>query len=292
LFFQDTLHLTNWLSLVGGVRGMEYEQLAGKGRPFVTNTNLSGDKVLPLGGVIVKLSDQVSLYASYTQSLKPTSTIASFITGSAFVVTGAIAPEEGTQWETGLKFDLDKRLSGTLALYDIQKKNVLVSQLNTTTGLNEAHDAGSARSRGVELDVTGKLTDQWSMIGSYGYTDARVVDDPVYAGKKLQNAAMNTASLYLVYDLRTALPGRLRLGGGAHYIGDRPGDAANSFVMSAYTVADVFATYDTKIDTLPVTYQFNVKNLFDRTYYTSAVNNLNVAIGDARRFSLSATVKF
>jgi iron complex outermembrane receptor protein len=42
----------------------------------------------------------------------------------------------------------------------------------------------------------------------------------------------------------------------------------------------------------PVIYQFNVKNLFDQTYYPSAVNNLNVAIGDVRRFSLEATVKF
>jgi iron complex outermembrane receptor protein len=42
-----------------------------------------------------------------------------------------------------------------------------------------------------------------------------------------------------------------------------------------------------------VTYQFNVKNLFDKVYYTSSTgSNLNVALGDARRFSLSATVKF
>lgn len=39
-------------------------------------------------------------------------------------------------------------------------------------------------------------------------------------------------------------------------------------------------------------YQFNVKNLFDTVYYPSAVSNLAVAMGDARRFSLSATVKF
>jgi iron complex outermembrane receptor protein len=104
---------------------------------------------------------------------------------------------------------------------------------------------------------------------------------------------MNTASLYLVYDFGSALPGRLRLGGGAHYMGDRPGDAPNTFFMPAYTVGDVFATYDTRIDSLPVTYQFNVKNLFDKVYYTSSTgSNLNVALGDARRFSLSATVKF
>ncbi|GMP10164.1 TonB-dependent siderophore receptor [Bradyrhizobium sp. TM239] len=290
-FAQDTFHLTNWLSVVGGVRWMEYEQLAGKGRPlFVTNTNLSGDKVLPLGGVIVKLSDQLSYYVSYTQSLKPTSTIAAFTTG--FVVDSTIAPEEGTQWETGLKFDVNKRLSGTLAVYDIEKKNVLVLD-DIGNGKSAARTSGAARSRGVELDVTGKLTDQWSMIGSYGYTDARLINDPVVGNAKLLNVAMNTASLYLVYDFGDALAGRLRLGGGARYVGDRPGDAANTFFMPAYTVADIFATYDTKVDNLPVTYQFNVKNLFDKVYYTSTTGNaLNVAIGDARRVSLSATVKF
>ncbi|MGY4253792.1 iron complex outermembrane receptor protein [Bradyrhizobium sp. USDA 4516] len=290
LFFQDTLHLTERFALVGGVRYMDYDQLAGKGRPFITNTNVSADKVLPLGGAIFKLTDQVSLYASYTQSLKPTSTIAP-LTGGV-VIGSNIAPEEGTQWETGVKFDFNKQISGTLALYDIDKKNVLVSQLNATTGIVEYRTAGKVRSRGVELDVTGRLTDNWSMIGSYGYTDARVTEDPTLAGKALQNVALNTASLYLVYDFGTTLPGRLRLGGGARYVGDRPGDAANSFVLPAYTVADVFATYETKVQSFPVIYQFNVKNLFDTVYYPSANSILTVAMGDARRFSLSATVKF
>nr|WP_244485734.1 TonB-dependent siderophore receptor [Bradyrhizobium tropiciagri] len=290
LFFQDTLHLTERFALVGGVRYMDYDQIAGRGRPFITNTNVSADKALPLGGAILKLTDQVSLYASYTQSLKPTSTIAP-LTGGV-VIGSNIAPEEGTQWETGVKFDFDKRISGTLALYDIEKKNVLVSQLNPATAVVEYRTAGKVRSRGVELDVTGRLTDSWSMIGSYGYTDARVTEDPTLAGNALQNVALNTASLYLVYDFGTTLPGRLRLGGGARYVGDRPGDAANSFVLPSYTIADVFATYETKVQTFPVIYQFNVKNLFDTVYYPSANNILTVAMGDARRFSLSATVKF
>ncbi|MEY9180003.1 iron complex outermembrane receptor protein [Bradyrhizobium sp. USDA 326] len=292
LFVQDTLHLTERFALVGGVRYMDYDQLAGRGKPFRVNTNVSADAVLPLGGVIFKLTDQLSLYASYTQSLKPNSTIAPLSNGGGVVLGSNIAPEEGTQYEAGLKFDLDKRLSGTLAVYDIEKQNVLVSQLNTATGLNVYTAAGKARSRGVELDVTGRLSDNWSMIGSYGYTDARVTEDPIYAGKQLQNVAMNTASLYLVYDFGTALPGQLRLGGGARYVGDRPGDALNTFVLPSYVVADVFATYETKHQTLPVIYQLNVKNLFDTLYYTSAQNNLGVAIGDARRVSLSATVKF
>ena len=212
LFFQDTLHLTDRLALVGGVRYMEYEQLAGRGRPFMANTDLTGDKALPLGGAILKLTEEVSLYASYTQSLKPTSTIAP-LTGGV-VVGSNIAPEEGVQWETGVKFDINKRLSGTMALYDIDKKNVLVSQLNTATGLNEFRTAGKVRSRGVEIDVTGRLTDSWSMIGSYGYTDARVTEDPTLdrqgAAERGSEHGLALSGLRLRHGLAGPAPGRRR----------------------------------------------------------------------------------
>jgi iron complex outermembrane recepter protein len=295
LFFQDTFYLTNQLLLVGGIRWMEFDQFAGRGRlpaGFTVNTNLSGDKVLPLGGVIYKFTDQVSWYLSYTESLKPTSTINTFAgAGVGFIIGSDLAPEEGVQWETGIKFDFNKRLSGNIAVYDIEKKNVLVA-IPVAGGVNAIRTAGKVRSRGVELDITGRLTDNISMIGSYGYTDARVTEDPTLIGKSLQNVALNTASLFMVYDFGTALPGRLRLGGGARYVGDRAGDGPNSFYLPSYVVADAFASYEVKQNGFPVIYQFNVKNMFDNIYYPSAVNNLNVAIGDARRFSLEATVKF
>ena len=290
LFFQDTLHVTNRLALVGGVRYQEYEQIAGRGRPFVANTNIVGDKALPLAGAIFKVTDELSLYASYTQSLKPTSTIAP-LTGGV-VIGSNVAPEEGVSYETGVKFDLNRRLLGTVALYDIDKKNVLVSQANATTGVVEYRTAGRVRSRGVEVDVSGKLTDSVSMIGTYAYIGAVVTEDPVLVGKGLQNVAMNTASLFMVYDFGTLLPGRLRAGAGARYVGDRPGDANNTFNLPAYTVADIFATYETMYGAYPVIYQLNVKNLFDNVYYPSAVSNLFVAVGDARRLSLAAIVKF
>ena len=288
MFVQDTLHVTNWLLLVGGARWMEYEQIAGRGRPFTANTNLAGDKVLPIGGVIVKVNEQLSLYASYTESLKPNWSIAP----QASIITSSLAPEEGTSYEAGLKFDINKRLSGSLAFYDLNKKNTAVTQFDASLGQNVLRTAGEARSRGIEFDVTGKLTDSLSAIATYAYTDAIVTADPTLVGKRLQNVAMNTASLFMVYDFGTLLPGRLRIGAGARYVGDRPGEADNSFFMPSYTVADAFATYEVKQMGLPVIYQFNVKNMFDNVYFPSAVNRLNVAVGDARRFSLAATVKF
>lgn len=38
--------------------------------------------------------------------------------------------------------------------------------------------------------------------------------------------------------------------------------------------------------------QLNVKNVFDRTYYSSAVNRNFVSVGDARQVSLSSTLEF
>ena len=60
----------------------------------------------------------------------------------------------------------------------------------------------------------------------------------------------------------------------------------------AYFVADAFATYETKIGKRNVTFQLNVKNLFDKTYYPSSANRYFVAIGDARQVSLITTLEF
>ncbi len=97
----------------------------------------------------------------------------------------------------------------------------------------------------------------------------------------------------MVYDFGTLLPGRLRVGGGARYVGDRPGDAGKQLRACRPTWSPTRSRpMRSKHQTLPVIYQFNIKNIFDKVYYPSAVSNLNVAIGDARRFSLAATVKF
>ena len=117
--------------------------------------------------------------------------------------------------------------------------------------------------------------------------------DPDYKGNRLQNVAKHSGSLSAVYDFGTVFGGdRLRVGAGARYVGERAGDAANSFDLPAYTVADAFASYETRLDEHKVRFQLNVKNLFDSTYYTSAVNRYFVAMGDSRQVSLSSTLEF
>lgn len=282
LFAQDLIHLGDrWIVSAGG-RLVGFDQRAGRGRPFVANTDLNDWEFVPQAGLVWKAADVFSFYASYTRSLKPTSTIAPLASG--VTIGSAFAPERGRSFEVGAKLDVPDRITATLALYDIDKRNVLVSQFNTTTGLTEYRTAGRAISRGIEFDVAGRITKALSLIGSYAYTHARTKEDPVFAGKELANVAPHTASLSAAYEVgRIAGNDSLRLGGGARYVAGRPGDNANSFRLPNYSVADAFVTYDTILAGKAVSFQFNLKNVFDKTYYTSAVNVYGVAIGDPRR---------
>lgn len=289
-FLQDSLHLGERWILVGGLRYQHYEQLAGRGRPFKTNTDIEGGKWLPRAGLVYKWTPEVSLYGSYTESLKPTSTIAPLTSGT--VIDSGVAPEQAKSWELGLKWDMPGQTTGTLALFDIRKRNVLVSQYNDVTKLTDWRTSGAARSRGVELDVSGSLSARWDFMASYAYLDARTTDDPQYQGNRLWNVAQHTGSLALVYNAGQIGEGRLRLGTAARYVGTRPGDSANSFVLPAYTVVNAFATYDTRVAGRKVQFQLNVNNLFDRTYYTSSANQYFISMGDARQFVLSTRVEF
>lgn len=285
IFMQDAMRLDEHWMLLGGVRYDHFDVMSGKGRPFVTNTDGSDSRLVPRAGVVYNLNSWSSLYASYSESFKPNTSIATQI--------GSMAPETGKSYEVGAKLDLPNRVTANLALFDIQKRNVMVSEL--VNGETVTRTAGKVRSQGVEVDVAGKLTDSLSLIGAYAFTDARVTSDPDNQGNEMTNVARHTASLFLTNDfgnLGLHAGDDLRTGIGARYVGRRPGDAANSFFLDDYTVADAFVTYSVPINGYKVKWQLNVKNLFDKTYYPSSGNNLRVAIGDPREVVLRASVDF
>ncbi|MCV9877864.1 TonB-dependent siderophore receptor [Brenneria izbisi] len=284
-FMQDVIRLNERWQLLGGLRYDSFDVMAGKGRPFVTATDSSYSRLVPRAGIIYSLTPYSSLYASYSESFKPNASIATQI--------GALPPEIGTSYEIGAKLDLPNRITANLALFDIEKRNVMVSE--SIDGETVTRTAGKVRSQGVELDLAGKLTDSLSLIGSYAYTNARVTADPDNNGNRMPNAARHTASLFLTQDFgNIGLAGgdNLRAGAGARYVSRRAGDAANSFYLDDYTVADAFVAYSLPLNGYKVKWQINVKNLFDKTYYPSSGNNLRVAIGEPRQVVLRASVDF
>lgn len=289
-YLQDSVYLTDQWIAVLGARYTHWQQTAGKGRPFNVNTDTNDGKWLPRAGLVYKFNDQISTYASYTESLKPSWTIAGYKTQ----LNNATPPEQAKSYEIGLKYEMDDRLTANLALYDIKKTNIIDN--DTSLNISTAQDA---RSKGVELDISGRLTDKVDAVLTYAYTHAKVTDSTnvTAIGKYLPNVAKNTASLSLSYDYGQFANGQLRFGASSNYVGNRPGDQSNNFKLPDYTLVNAFISYDTLLAGKNLNLKFNVNNLFDKDYFTSTTGldgaaYLNVSRGDAREFALRATMKF
>ncbi|KVH74968.1 TonB-dependent receptor [Burkholderia cepacia] len=271
---QDSVKITDRLTAVGGLRWENWQQESGMGRPFVFADRSRGSVWLPQFGLAYALTPALTAYANVSRSFKP---------NVASNVAAPLAPEYGRVLEAGLKFSLKPAITGTLAVYQIDKRNVAVTVGDITSTI------GTARSRGIELDVAGQITRHLSVIGSYAYTNATDRD----SNTPLTNVAHHTGSLFAVYDTTIAnLPGRWRFGGGARLVGARSGDTANSFTLPGYVTVDAFAAYETTIGKFPTRFQLNVKNLLDKTYYPSSNSNLIVAVGEPRLVTLTTTVSF
>lgn len=288
-FIQDAIHLNDRWIVLGGLRYESFSEMTGKGRPFVVGANVNASKVVPRAGVVFKIDPTWSLYASYSESFRPNTSIAQPI--------GELPPEQAKAWEIGSKY-VAHNLTATLALFDIRKRNIQTTE--TIGGINYTRNAGRARSRGVELEVNGKLSDTWSAIGSYAYTEARYQDDPKLAGNPLPNAPKHEAALYLTHDfgvIGTApVSGRLRAGAGGRVFSTLPvGDGTGKvYHMPWGRVADAFIAWDSRIAGQNIAWQSNAKNIFNSTYYTSSccTGTPFVTIGPSREFILSARVDF
>ena len=283
-YAQDALYLTDKWIAVAGLRYQYYTQYAGKGRPFNVNTDSRDEQWTPKLGLVYKLTPSVSLFANYSQTFMPQSSIASYI--------GDLPPETSNAYEVGAKFDLFDGITANIALFDIHKRNVLYNE--SVGGETIAKTAGRVRSQGVEVDLAGSLTENTNIIASYGYTDAKVLEDPDYAGKPLPNVPRHTGSLFLTYDIHNAIAGNtLTIGGGGHGVSRRSATNGADYYLPGYFVADAFAAYKMKLQ-YPVTLQVNVKNLFDKTYYTSSIatNNLGNQIGDPREVQFTVKMEF
>ncbi|HCA3668285.1 TonB-dependent siderophore receptor, partial [Klebsiella pneumoniae] len=100
--------------------------------------------------------------------------------------------------------------------------------------------------------------------------------------------------LFLTYDIHNVYNSNtLTVGGGGHAVSKRSGTNGADYYLQGYAVADVFAAYKMKLQ-YPVTLQVNVKNLFDKTYYTSSIgtNNLGNQIGDPREVQFTVKMDF
>lgn len=281
IYLKDNWHLDDRWILVFGGRYQHYDQYTTQGLvPASPVRDDNGDAFVPFLGVVYKASETLSLYGNYSRSFKPNDVVDKD--------SRTFKPEEGRSYEIGAKYDPLPGLNINLALFDIVKKNVVT----TVDEVSEA--AGKVGSQGLELDITGRLSDRWDLIGTYAYTHTEILDDPDDEGHRLADAPKHTASLYLTHHLNVPAEfGAWHAGGGARYVGERAANNDNDFWLSSYTVADAFLRWESPVLGHKTSLQLNVDNLFDKQYYPSSTGSeLQVNVGEPRTARLSASVTF
>ncbi|GMM90702.1 TonB-dependent receptor [Vibrio fortis] len=245
IYVQDVYTLGD-LSLIGNVRydSMELEQQkAGSAKE-----NLDDNKVSYRGGLVYRLTDDMSVYASLARSWQ--------LPYSGIYINPKLAEFFHTDLqEIGAKaYLLDNALMLNAAIFQIDQE-----QPQTDTN-GDVISKIEARHKGIELEARGQITTQWDVSVGYSYLDAEDKD----TGKKPNDVSDHLFSLWSTYQLDD----NWRLGGGVKYVGDRYAGNNEAVALGDYTTVDLMAAYTTGRHKV----QANAYNIFDEKYILGATN--------------------
>lgn len=289
LFSQDEIEVGDFRFLAG----VRYDQIDidTKNNINKKTTTQNDYAVSPRIGITYLLNDQWSVYTTSGKSFRPNTGVD--INGDTFEA------EEGLSLETGLKFEsLDKRVGGTLSLYQIDKENVLTG--SDPSG-NYSIAAGEVRSKGIELDINGKLTDNVKISTNYAYTNTEITKDSGgtvdwltgevvnLKGKELSNVPKHSGGILAMWEDSISNSSSYGIGSGISYVGKREGNYINSFTLPSYTTVKLVSYWKPDKN---LTFKLNVDNLFDKEYIVSSYDRSWLSVADPRSFTLTMNYRF
>lgn len=212
----------------------------------------STTRVLPRLGAAYEIVPGVSLFAGYAAGIKPVM----FYTGAA-----PAKPEESSQIEAGIKLHTAFGLSGTLAVFQLTRRNVPI----TPTGHFLAEQSGEQRSRGFEADMTWQPNPNWSFMAAYAYVDAAIVRDgnPAFVSQPLTGVPRYSGRLWVNYKVTEGRLDGLSLGAGLYAASDQVVELASPWRTPGFVTFDARIAYQYQNWTIALT----GKNLADRRYF-------------------------
>lgn len=243
------------LHLLAGLRlsRLEIEQYS---PTRLRQDNTEKTKFLPRIGAVYDLTDQFSVFADYSEGMK----------GNPFYFySGAAIPETSKQYEGGVKFDAKNGLSGSAALFQINRAHVPVTDPSDPFGLTSLA-IGQQRSRGFDTNLTWQPDDNWKFLANYAYVKAELTEDipgGASAGSALVGIPHHSGGLWADYSFG---PGDLEgwsAGAGANAASGAPLDLRNTYKSDGYVTADAAVRYKNE----DFSASLNIKNITDEKYY-------------------------
>lgn len=269
-YLLDEIQLTDSLDLVLGVRfdKMDYDVQDVKNSANYTD---SDDTISPRAGIVFDVTDNTSLYASYSESYQQ-------IKGDQYASLNAYDnksdPNTFENTEFGVKYDLPNGLSFTAAFFNVEANKPQTDD-NGATFYKEKSDVS-----GFELQLLGALTDKWYL--SAGYTS---LDAESSSGGRLREAPEDMFSIWNNY----LLSDRLAVNLGVIYQGESQIKSSATPILPDYTRVDVGATY---VLTDNTRLQVNIENITDELYFPNSHSTHQASVGAPVNATFGITSSF
>lgn len=222
------------------------------------NGNVDASKFTPRVGLSYSINKSTSAYAVLDQSFMPQA-------GADFY-GNAFKPSTGTNKEIGLKREwFNGDWQTTLSAYHITKNNVLVADPDDKHP-NKSVQLGQTKTKGIEFDLRGQITEQLSITANYALTDAVISDDATVAniGKDLPGVTTNLANAWLTYRFTNKTLKGLGLSLGEQFQGGRKSWDTDGSGLPDYFRLDGAISYQSKKFSIAL----NVNNLTNSYLYS------------------------
>lgn len=274
VYLQDQIGLTEQVKLLVGFRYDRFDIEvfdrieAGDGDAVGGDFDRVDEEITPRLGLIYKPLENVSVYASYSETFLP-------LSGDQFLTLDLTSEGTRPQFfenrEVGFKWDIRDDLAFTSSVFELERESFTAVDPQDQEQLILVE---GSRTRGVEFQLTGAITDRWALTTGYSWLDGEV--DRADGSGADGNATRQTPEHMFSIWNTVQVTGRLRLGLGATYQDSFFVQEDNSVEVPSYTRVDAAAYYRVSPT---VRVQLNVENLLDEEYFPDAHSNTNITTG-------------
>jgi catecholate siderophore receptor len=280
LYIQDQIVLSPQWQAILGLRhdrfSTKFDGIRNQNTtPVSEQFNVTDNLLSPRAGLIYKPLEPVSIYANYSISYVPR---AGDQLTSLTVTNQSFAPEKFINYEVGAKFDINPNLAFTAAVYKLDRENVQVADPS-----NPAAQilVDGQTTKGIELGMTGNVTDKWSLFGGVAFQDGEITKqqgsgaNAVLKGAELAQTPERTLSLWNRYNINETWGVALGVISTSERYAALP-TATQSTILPGYTRYDaaIFGKLSEK-----VRLQINLENITNKDYALYAHNNQNITPG-------------
>jgi len=276
VYLQDEMAITNYLDVVLGARFDQFE-IDVFDVPASDSRSKRDDQVSPRLGLVLKPMENMSLYASYSESFLPRS-------GEQFAningSKGELDADTFANTELGFKWDISPGLSFTAAVFEIEQESPQVADNDPAT-----LDVIKSQTDGFELQLEGQLTETWYMSAAYSYLDGEQMDRAGSTGLRPRELPEN---MFSIWNFVQFTP-KLGAGLGLTYQDESFINNSNTARLPSYTRVDAALYYEWS-DKLRV--QLNVENLGDTEYFPSSHSTHQATVGAPFNARLALTMDF